>query len=83
MIFCGNSRKHRKITVNSRGDTTYIQYMYARKYAPKKKYNDPQRVTIGKQSNRDSTMMQPNQNSANFFPGVELPDERNNSNRSS
>jgi hypothetical protein len=57
--------------------------MYARKYASEKKYNDPQRVTIVKQSNSDSTMMQPNQNSANFFPGVELPDERNNSNRSS
>ena len=72
-----------KITVNRRGDTTYIEYTYARKYVPEKKYNVPQRTTIGKQSNDDPTMMQPNQNFAKFFPGVALPDERNNSNRSS
>ena len=68
--------------MNSRGNTTYIEYTYARKYTPGNKYNDPQRITIGKQSNSDSTMMQPNQNSAKFFQGVELPDERNNSNLS-
>jgi len=37
-----------KITVNRRGDTTYIEYTYARKYVPEKKYNVPQRTTIGK-----------------------------------
>ena len=72
-----------RITVNRRGDTTYIEYTFARKYIPEKKYNVPQRTTIGKQSKADLTMMQPNQNFVKFFPEVALPDERNNSNRSS
>ena len=72
-----------RITVNRRGDTTYIEYTYARKYVPEKKYNVPKRTTIGKQSKVDPTMMQPNQNFVKFFPEVTLPDERNNSGRSS
>lgn len=72
-----------KITVNRRGDTTYIEYTYARKYIPEKKYNVPKRTTIGKQSKADMTMMQPNQNFVKFFPEIPLPDERNNSKRSS
>jgi len=72
-----------RITVNRRGDTTYIEYTYARKYIPEKKYNVPQRTTIGKQSKDDLTMMQPNPNFAKYFPDVALPDERNSSDRSS
>jgi len=72
-----------RITVNRRGDTTYIEYTFARKYVPEKKYNVPKRTTIGKQSKADLTMMQPNQNFVKYFPEVALPDERNNSNRSS
>lgn len=72
-----------KITVNKRGSTTYIEYTYARKYNPEKKYNIPQRTTIGKRSKADPTMMQPNQNFVKFFPEIALPDERNNSARSS
>lgn len=72
-----------RITVNRRGDTTYIEYTYARKYIPEKKYNIPQRTTIGKQSKSDSTMMQPNHNFVKFFPEVTLPHERNNNARSS
>ncbi len=72
-----------KITVNRRVDTTYIEYTYDRKYIPEKKYNVPKRTTIGKQSKADLTMMQPNQNFVKFFPEIPLPDERNNSNRSS
>jgi transposase len=72
-----------RISMNKRGDTTYIEYTYSRKYIPEKKYNVPQRTTIGKQAEADLTMMQPNPNFLKFFPGVQLPDERNNSNRSS
>ena len=72
-----------RITVNRRGDTTYIEYTYARKYIPEKKYNVPQRTTIGKQSKDDLTMMQPNPNFVKYFPDVALPDERNSSDRSS
>lgn len=72
-----------RITVNSRGDTTYIEYTYARRYLPEKRYNVPLRTTIGKQSKVDPAMMQPNQNFVKYFPEVALPDERNRSNRSS
>ena len=72
-----------RITVNRRGDTTYIEYTYARKYLAEKKYNVPQRTTIGKQSKANPALMQPNQNFVKYFPEVTLPDERNNSNRSS
>lgn len=72
-----------RITVNRRGDTTYIEYTYARKYNAEKKYNVPQRTTIGKQSKADPTMMQPNQNFTKFFPELALPDERSSSGRSS
>ena len=72
-----------KITVNRRGETTYIEYTYARHYNAEKKYNVPQRTTIGKQSRVDPAMMQPNQNFVKFFPEVSLPDERNHSDRSS
>lgn len=72
-----------RITVNRRGDTTYIEYTYARKYNAEKKYNVPQRTTIGKQSKADPTMMQPNQNFTKFFPEIALPDERSSSGRSS
>jgi transposase len=72
-----------RITANRRGDTTYIEYTYARKYNAEKKYNVPQRTTIGKQSKADPTMMQPNQNFAKFFPEIALPDERSSSGRSS
>lgn len=36
-----------KISKNKRGKTTYIEYTYGRKYLPDKKYNVPQRTTIG------------------------------------
>lgn len=72
-----------RITVNRRNDTTYIEYTYARKYISEKKYNVPQRTTIGKQSKADPAMMQPNQNFVKYFPEVALPDERNSANRSS
>lgn len=72
-----------KITVNRRGETTYIEYTYARHYNAEKKYNVPQRTTIGKQSRVDPAMMQPNQNFVKFFPEVALPDERNHFDRSS
>ena len=72
-----------RITVNRRGGTTYIEYTYARQYNSEKKYNVPQRTTIGKQSKADPAMMQPNQNFVKYFPEIALPDERNSSNRSS
>lgn len=64
-----------KITRNKRGDTTYIEYTYSRKYLPEKKYNVPQRTTIGKLSADNPTMMYPNPNFEKYFPDVVLPEE--------
>ncbi len=72
-----------KITRKKKGNNTYINYEYARVYDPDRKFNIPQRVTIGKESKSDSSMMQPNQNFLTYFPEVDLPEERLNSNRSS
>lgn len=67
-----------KISRNKRGDTTYIEYTYDRKYVPEKKYNVPMRTTIGKLSNDDPTMMYPNPNFEKYFPDIILPVEANN-----
>lgn len=62
-----------KISKNKRGTTTYIEYTYGRKYIPEKKYNIPQRTTIGKLSTDDPTMMYPNPNFKKYFPDSETP----------
>ncbi|MBV1758901.1 MAG: transposase [Dethiosulfatibacter sp.] len=73
-----------KISRNKRGDTTYIEYTYDRKYVPEKKYNVPMRTTIGKLSNDDPIMMYPNPNFEKYFPDIVLPVEvKNPASRSS
>jgi len=71
-----------RVTVNRRGDTTYIEYTYDRSYIPEKKYSVPKRTTIGKQSKSDPSMMQPNPNFLKYFPEVELPEKESGSQRS-
>lgn len=72
-----------KISLNKRKDTTYVEYTYGRRYIPEKKYNVPQRTTIGKVEPSDPTMMYPNPNFVKYFPEVELPEEKDRSKRSS
>lgn len=72
-----------KITRKTKGGHTYINYEYGRVYDPARKFNIPQRATIGKESRADAAMMQPNQNFLTYFPEVELPEERFRSERSS
>lgn len=72
-----------KISKNKRGNTTYIEFTYGRKYNPEKRYNIPQRTTIGKMSSDDDTMMYPNPNFEKYFPEVALPEENDASSRSS
>ena len=72
-----------KITTKPKGDAIYVNYELGRTYDPDKKYNVPKRVTIGKLSKSDHKMMIPNQNFLIYFPEVELPEEKFNSNRSS
>ena len=71
-----------KISLNTRNGTTYVEYTYARKYIPEKKYNVPKRTTIGKVCEEDTTMMYPNPNYLKFFPETEVPDEMDRSRRS-
>ena len=72
-----------KITTKSKGDAIYVNYEVGREYFPDKQYTIPKRVTIGKLSKADKRMMVPNQNFLTYFPEVELPEEKFNSNRSS
>lgn len=68
--------------MNKRKGTAYIEYTYGRKYIPEKRYNIPQRTTIGKADPLDPTMMHPNQNFVKYFPDVEIPEFRKWSKRS-
>lgn len=72
-----------RISKNKRGDTTYIEYTYGRKYIPEKKYNVPQRTTIGKLSADNHEMMYPNPNFEKFFPDIAIPQKVQESFRSS
>ncbi len=72
-----------KISLNKRNGTTYVEYTYGRKYIPEKRYNVPQRTTIGKMDPNDPSQMFPNPNFIKYFPDVELPGEKDRSKRSS
>lgn len=72
-----------KITTKKKGDAIYVNYEVGREYYPDRQYTIPKRVTIGKLSKADKKMMVPNQNFLTYFPEVELPEEKFNSNRSS
>ena len=72
-----------KITTKTKGDAVYVNYEVGREYYPDRQYTIPKRVIIGKLSKADKRMMVPNQNFLTYFPEVELPEEKFNSNRSS
>lgn len=61
---------------------TYIYYTYSRNYDSDKKFSVPKNTTIGKCSEDDSNMMYPNTNFIKFFPEIELPEEKEVSDRS-
>jgi hypothetical protein len=62
-----------KITRKKKGNSIYINYEYGRVYDTERKFNIPQRATIGKLSKDDATMMQPNQNYRIYFQGEAMP----------
>ena len=72
-----------KITRRKKKDVVYIEYEYDRIYDPVRQYTFPKRVTIGKLSETDSELMQPNQNFLKYFPDEELPETKNRTSRSS
>ena len=71
-----------KITRRKKKDVVYIEYEYDRIYDPVRQYTFPKRVTIGKLSETDPELMQPNQNFLKFFPDAELPETKNRTSRS-
>lgn len=72
-----------KITLREKNNAVYVVYEYDRIYDPERQYTFPKRVTIGKQSQADAALMQPNQNFLKYFPDAELPEEKNRISRSS
>lgn len=72
-----------KSTFREKGNAKYVYYEYERVYDPKHKYTTVKRSTIGKLSDEDPNRMRPNENFRKHFLGVEVPEERENSGRSS
>jgi len=72
-----------KITRKPEGKSVYIYFEYGRKYLPERKYTIPKRVSIGKQSDEDETMMRPNQNFLLYYPDAQLPEVKGGGLRSS
>jgi len=63
-----------KITYRTKGNTTYVEYEYGRVYDKERQFTIANRKTIGKRSEADPSVMQPNENYMKFFPDAEMPD---------
>lgn len=72
-----------KITYRTKNNVDYVYYEYQREYSKETQKTNPKRVTIGKLSKDDKTLMQPNENFLKYFPDAELPEEKNRTDRSS
>jgi hypothetical protein len=72
-----------KIIVRNIKGTDYVYYEYGRDYDPATQKTNPKRVTIGKRSEGERHMMRPNDKFLQYFPEIELPEEKNRSLRSS
>ena len=72
-----------KITFREKGNAKYVYYEYERVYDPKRKYTTVKRSTIGKLSDENPDKMRPNENFRKYFPEAEIPEEREDTGRSS
>jgi hypothetical protein len=72
-----------KIIVRNLKGTDYVYYEYDRDYDPSTQKTNPKRVTIGKRSKAEPSLMQPNDKFLQYFPETELPEDKNRSSRSS
>jgi len=72
-----------KISLITKGNTTYVRYVAERIYKPDKKYTSPNHKVIGKLISDESQMMIPNENYLKYFGALDIPEIRNNSKRSS
>ena len=72
-----------KINQVKKGKAIYVRYVVGRTYHPEKKYNVPDQRIIGKRSENDPEKMVPNENYVKYFGGLEQPEERSETYRSS
>ena len=72
-----------KINQVKKGKAIYVRYVVGRTYHPEKKYNVPDQRIIGKRSENDPEKMVPNDNYVKYFGGLEQPEERSETCRSS
>lgn len=72
-----------KINQVKKGKAIYVRYVVGRTYYPEKKYNVPDQRIIGKRSENDPEKMVPNENYVKYFGGLEQPEERSETCRSS
>lgn len=72
-----------KVYKNKIKDTVYVTYEYGTIYFPERRYNIPQRTTIGKVCEDNPKMMYPNPNFVKYFPEVEIPEKKTISQHSS
>ncbi|MCB5230895.1 MAG: transposase [Candidatus Cloacimonetes bacterium] len=71
-----------KITIRRKGSSAYVLYEYERVYDPKKQYNVPKRIIIGKVDETDSSLMFANDSYQIYFPVAVLPELRSEAYRS-
>lgn len=72
-----------KINQVKKGKAIYVRYVVGRTYHPEKKYNVPDQRIIGKRSENDPEKMVSNENYVKYFGGLEQPEERSETCRSS
>ena len=72
-----------KINQVKKGKAIYVRYVVGRTYHPEKKYNVPDQRIIGKRSENNPEKMVPNENYVKYFGGLEQPEERSETCRSS
>lgn len=72
-----------KISLITKGNTTYVRYVAERIYKPDKKYTSPNHKVIGKLAGASGDLMIPNENYLKYFGALDIPEIRNNVRRSS
>jgi len=72
-----------RLTYRKKDSGTYVEYLIENIYDPSVKYARPKRKAIGKLSEATPAMMQPNENFRRYFPEIGLPEELEESQRSS
>lgn len=72
-----------KITFRKKAETEYVYYEYDRIYDKASQKTNPKRVTIGKRSAADPSIMIPNEKYLKYFPDEDVPEVNSRADRSS